>query len=538
MQKKRPDNQAIKSALEQVLFAPAFLRSARQAKFLRYIIEQNLNNPNKTLTGFDIASDCFSRPVSNDPNDAFIRNIASRTRRSLKSHYDALAQLPAVVIQIAAKGYSPIYSCSDEVGFQSTTSISHGAPETPNNTINGPPPTIAVLPFQCLAGDKLQGVMGELISDSLITSLAKSKDLRVISRRTSSQFGRSNHTTNELGETLGLNYVVEGKFFVHGDAIRLQVELCCCRSDEIVWAEALYSTVEAVLSETDSIVEQTLLGVTQHLLDHELQRVASAPLKSLQCHSLMKSSTQVMHRGDPIDFHRAKGMLDLVARRNPHHAMPFAYLALLSALKIAHDSDYRDADMDEEFMHRHIEYALERNPQDPVALTTKGVFKSHFENDIKGACDLYEQAIRHSPNEVAALGRLSAAQLYTESTTRARESSSHAIEISPFDPELYFFHSVAAAAAFGEKKYEVAVENAEISKKLFPNHIFNLRTLIGSYSALGDKKNTERHKKKLLQLDPTFTLEKYHRAPTYSDNEILKRLAHFLGESGIPVGTY
>lgn len=530
----KPSQETIREALENVLASVPFARSAKQSAFLRFVVEYNGSNQTDTpLSSFSIATDCFNRSPS-DPNDAYVRNIASQTRKSLKSYYDSLPQAPDAVIQLAEKGYQ--ITCQPNAADAASTLKPKlpalvVTPEVAHKLL----PTIAVIPLRCASGNSEHAVLGHMLSDSLTTSLAKSKYMRVISRRTSAQFDLSNHSTMQLGEMLNADYLVDGQFYVHGGTLRVQVELSSCSNDEVIWADQIHSQIEAVVSETDELVEQILYGVTSHLLNHELQRALSMPLASLQCHSLLIGSINIMHRGTTNDIGRARDMLELLADRNPLHAAPYAHLACLGVLDNVRDADYREPKLSREFVQENTEKALSIDSQHAIALTASGAIKSHFERDFSSARTLYEQAIQFSPNEAATMAKLSVAQLYTDSTALAFDTASNAIKTSPFDPELYFFHSVAATTAFGTKRYSQAIIEAEKSRALFPKHLSNLRTLVCSYMAVGNPRKAKEYAKQLLAIDPNFSIESYRKRSPFPHNETIQRLIHYLTSSGLPV---
>ena len=529
-----PDNKDILAALDQILVSPIFSKHAKQAAFLHFVVECSLSSSGPPPSSLKIATSCFKRTLS-DPNDAYVRNIASQTRKSLKCYYDSLPQTPRVVIQLAERGYNISFQLNSAVAISKIQNHTLPKPAFTRDVTPKLLPTIAVIPLRCASGNSEHAVLGYMLSDSLITSLAKSKYMRVISRRTSAQFDLSEHSTMQLGEMLNADYIVEGQFHVHKDALRVRVEISSCSNDEVIWAEQLRSEVDAVISETDSLVDQILFGVTSQLLNHELQRALSTPLASLQCHSLLIGSINIMHRGTQTDITRAKEMLELLNKRNPNHATPYAHLAYWGMLNIARDADFCGTTTTKKSVSNHTNQALNIDSQHPVALMVSGMIRSHFDGDFLSAKVFFEQAIRSSANEAAAMGRLAVAQLYTESAQTASLTANRAIQTSPFDPELYFFYSAAATAAFGEKNYDSAIASAEESRKLFPNHPSNLRTLIGSYTAKGDSQSAEQHKQRLLQIEPSFSLANYTQRSPFPQNEIIQRLTRFLEISGLPV---
>lgn len=530
-----------RQALEEVLASPVFARSHKQSAFLRFVVEYGLDH-GESPSGFAIAVDCFARSPD-DPNDAYVRNIASQTRKSLRNYYADLDGEPSHRLELAEKGYGvqciaiataalaePASARPAPTRVDSPEDAAALAASKPHKLL----PTIAVLPLQCRSGDAEHAVLGHLLSDALITSLAKSRYLRVISRRTSAQFSQSEHSTTALGEMLNTDYLVEGSFYVHGDSLVVQIELCSCDIDEVIWAEKLRSTVEAVVSETDTLVDEILYGVTQQLLNHELQRAISTPLSSLKCHSLLIGGINIMHRSSPSDIARAREMLELLATRNPYHATPKSYLAYWGLLKIIRDSSNHEGSVHQSFVWKLVEQALEIDSRHPIALTAQGLSKSHFDKDFLSSRMWLEQALAISPNEVAPMGRMAIAKLYTDTPKSAYSIAEKAIATSPFDPELYFFHTAAAFAHFAEENHLEATTHAERSHELFPNHPSNLRILVGSHVATGNFERAKSARDMLLSSMPNFSIDDYLRKTPSPNHSVIRKLAGCLSEAGLP----
>lgn len=527
----------INTQIAAICSSPYFARSSRLKKFLKFVVTFHLNNPEDKLSSFLIASDCFNRDVSKDPNDAYVRNVASQTRASLKNYYASLDVQPEIVIQLADKGYGISFSWNEQqtppplqVSIDQT--LRHTAePAQPPHKLQ---PTIAVLPFQCLGGDELHGIVGKLLAGTLITNLAQSKYLHVLSSRTTSRFETSSLGTQQLGRALNADYIAEGRFYVQGNTVRLQVELSSSDYDEVIWADQFRSEIDAVVSESDGLSEQILNGISRHLLHHELQRALSTPLQSLKCHSLLIGSINTMHRGQLSDLSKAKDMLLELQERNPSHATPFAHLAYWGILKHAGNGTHQVSADTRKFVEEHVNRALEIDSKHPIALTAKGIVTAHFDGNFAQARSSYEKAILYSPNETAAMGRLAIAQLYTDSASSALATAQTAIKLSPADPELHFYQGVAAMAYFGQRRYHDAIRSAEASYELFPNQLANLRTLIGSYTAIDEHKRADKYKHHLLRLEPSFNLQDYKENSPFPQQEIIQRLNSMLKQSGLP----
>ena len=72
-----------------------------------------------------------------------------------------------------------------------------------------PEKSIAVLPFENLSDDQQNTYFADGIQDDILSSLAKVADLKVISRTSVRQYRGGTRNVREIGEALGVAYVME-----------------------------------------------------------------------------------------------------------------------------------------------------------------------------------------------------------------------------------------------------------------------------------------------------------------------------------------
>ncbi len=95
--------------------------------------------------------------------------------------------------------------------------------------------TIAVLPFHYLSRDSTQVYFCDGISEEIINSLAKIKDLRIISRTSSFFFKGKNISTRAIGDQLNVDAVLEWGVRVDGDTMRVTARLVNVKDDMNLW---------------------------------------------------------------------------------------------------------------------------------------------------------------------------------------------------------------------------------------------------------------------------------------------------------------
>jgi TolB-like protein len=100
-----------------------------------------------------------------------------------------------------------------------------------------PPPekSIAVLPFENFSDDMQNAYFADGIQDDILSSLAKVADLKVTSRTSVRQYKTGTRNLREIGEALGVAYILEGSVRRESNRVRINAQLIDARTDQHVW---------------------------------------------------------------------------------------------------------------------------------------------------------------------------------------------------------------------------------------------------------------------------------------------------------------
>jgi hypothetical protein len=93
---------SVREALERILASPGFDASARNRRFLEYLVEETLAGRAGRLKGLTIAIDVFGRDAAtfDRESDPVVRIEAAKLRRRLKSYYLTAGQDDPIRIDI------------------------------------------------------------------------------------------------------------------------------------------------------------------------------------------------------------------------------------------------------------------------------------------------------------------------------------------------------------------------------------------------------------------------------------------------------
>ncbi|MSU50988.1 MAG: hypothetical protein EXS37_18165 [Opitutus sp.] len=97
-----------------------------------------------------------------------------------------------------------------------------------------PAKSIAVIPFNNLSEEKDTTIFADGVHDDILTNLAIVKELHVISRTSVLQYRATTKTTRQIGNELGVVYILEGTVRRAGKAVRVTGQLIDAKTDRHV----------------------------------------------------------------------------------------------------------------------------------------------------------------------------------------------------------------------------------------------------------------------------------------------------------------
>ncbi|MBV8773119.1 MAG: hypothetical protein JO166_12445 [Deltaproteobacteria bacterium] len=130
-------------------------------------------------------------------------------------------------------------------------------------------PSIAVLPFVNLSGDRQQEYFSDGITDDLITDLSRVPKLFVIARSSSFTYKGRPEKVETVGRELGVKYLLEGSARRAGDQVRINVQLVDAATGNEVWSQRYDRQMRDIFKLQDEIVQSltTTLGLQLSMLD-------------------------------------------------------------------------------------------------------------------------------------------------------------------------------------------------------------------------------------------------------------------------------
>src|SRR6266513_2328291 len=189
---------------------------------------------------------------------------------------------------------------------------------------------IAVLPFENFSADKENAFFADGIQDDILTSLAKIKDLRVISRTSVMGYrGAAVHSLREIGKALGIANILEGSVRREGNRVVVTVQLIDALKDRHLWANRYDLTLADSLGLQGELAAEIAEALRVTLSPDEKARVETKPTENAEAYVFYLRANQIARNPDTLleDFKKAEQFYVQAITLDPNFALAHARLA-------------------------------------------------------------------------------------------------------------------------------------------------------------------------------------------------------------------
>lgn len=344
-------------------------------------------------------------------------------------------------------------------------------------------PSIAVLPFANLSGEKEQEYLADGITEDIITALTRFRWFFVIARNSSFAYKGKSIDAKQVAQELGVQYLLEGSVRKSGQKIRISAQLVDATSGKHIWAERYDLELADVFAIQDEIAERVAGAIEPELLKTEGAQAAARHTGNITAWDLVRRGTWHFHQVTRENHLKARELFRQACKLDPELPEAFLWLGRVSAGVVPYGwSDNPAADLQEG-----MDAALkavqldERNPYTHYSLAIVSAFGDRLEQSISAA----RKAIEISPS--FALGHLvlGMALLFGGRASEAIVPLEYGLRLSPYDPQNFVWFNLLALARLFSGRTEAGLEAAARALQVRPNWSTSLEVLVYCYAALG-----------------------------------------------------
>jgi TolB-like protein len=414
-------------------------------------------------------------------------------------------------------------------GVDSATSVqaSASAPALPAK------PSIAVLPFVNLSGDQEQDYLADGVVEDIIAALSQHRWLFVVARNSSFTYKARAVDMKQVGRELGVRYVLEGSWRKAKNRVRITGQLIDATTGAHHWAGRFEGVLGDIFELQDQITESVVGAIAPQLERAEIERARHKPTESLDAYDYYLRGMSKLHHGTKETIDQALPLFHKAIEFDPDFASACAMAAWCHCWRKV-NGWMTDCPQEMAEGVRLARRAVELDKGDAVALTRSGHALGHLASDLQGGIALLDKALVLNPNLAAARFLGGFLRLWHGETDVAIEHFTHAMRLSPLDPELYRMQAGMAAAHLFVGRFDTASSWAEKAFRDLPSFLLVVAILAASHALAGRTAEAQRAMDHLRQLDPTLRLSNIADWLPIHRPENLATLVDGLRRAGLP----
>jgi DNA-binding winged helix-turn-helix (wHTH) protein/TolB-like protein/Tfp pilus assembly protein PilF len=263
--------------------------------------------------------------------------------------------------------------------------------------LEGPPRTIAVLPFKPLAADVRDEPLEMGICDALITRLAGLDQLVVRPTSAVVSYNRLGQDPLAAGRELGVDALLEGYIQRSQGRVRVTARLLRTADGKSLWSGQFNEKFTDIFTVEDSISRQIAEALQLNISGDEQKRVTKHSTENVEAYELYLKGDYFQEKRTPDGVARSIEYFQQATAKDPRYALAFAALAN-SYVVLAIRADMPPKDSYQKAKAAALR-ALEIDPANAQAHSALANVKSWYDWDWPAAEREFQRAIALSPND-------------------------------------------------------------------------------------------------------------------------------------------
>jgi TolB-like protein/class 3 adenylate cyclase/Tfp pilus assembly protein PilF len=385
-----------------------------------------------------------------------------------------------------------VYALSPRSG-----SLSSGVPRAGEALPLPVKPSIAVLPFENLSGDREQEYFADGMVEEIITALSRFRQLFVIARNSSFAYKGRAVDVKQVGKELGVRYILEGSVRKAGTRVRIAGQLIDTSTGAHLWADRFDGAVEDIFDLQDQVTASVVAAIGPKLEQAEIDRAKRKPTENLDAYDHYLRGLAAFHQWTREANAEALASFSRAIDLDTNFAAAYAMAARCFAQRKGGWSTDREQEAAETL--RLARRAVKLGKEDAVALGSAGMAFSFVVGDHDYGRALTDRAVALNPNLALAWLFSGWVRVWRGETEAAIDRIGHAMRLNPNDPLMYVAMATAHLLA---GRYAEASSCAEEVLQEHPNHATSLRVATASYALAGRLVEAQKTLARLLQVDP------------------------------------
>jgi len=298
--------------------------------------------------------------------------------------------------------------------------------------------SLAVMLFKNLSKDEEQAYFCEGFSEDLISALSRFRKLTVLSGNASFAYRDRSSSPKEIGQELGVRYILEGSVRKLGPRMRVSASLISAEREHTVWSNNFDTTIDEIFDIQDELVETIVSTIVGRVEADALQELTSNRPENLAAYDIVLQGLEYHRRSMTAgeNARKAHELFNKAIEIDPNYARAHAW----SACSLANTAGWYPQDFDDSWFDdctASVTRALEIDPNDPEAHRIMGAIKLSG-GDFELATYHHERAVELCPSDAYIRSRYASLLIYLGEPQQALDEIHRAMRVDPFCPDVLF----------------------------------------------------------------------------------------------------
>ena len=319
--------------------------------------------------------------------------------------------------------------------------------------------SVAVLPFVDMSPDRATGYFSDGLTEQIITALSRIPALRVAARTSSFALRDDKLDVRVVGDTLGVEAVLEGSVRREGEKLRVTAQLIDARTGYHLWSGEYDRRITDVIAVQDEIADDIATALELRLPARATPSRGRRP-PDPRAYDLYLRALNLRDDMSLDAMRAASELLDRAITIQPDFALAWAEKANVMGPRINYGDVPREKGVAE--MRTAVSRALELDQNLGEAHVALGILRTFYEWDWKGGEQAFRRAVELNPSDPHAWHNLAN---YLNVAGRREEAVSVRLRGIALDPLNARMRGILALELSGVGRHDEAFAEYERARR-------------------------------------------------------------------------
>ncbi len=378
---------------------------------------------------------------------------------------------------------------------------------------------VGVLPLQMIGTTESENHLSTGLADEITSALARFRWMFLVSSSSLARYATQTRDEMQIRRAFDIHFLLDGTIQRVGERLRINLRLLDLRAgNQVVWSQRFDRAADDLLTLQDDIAAEVVAQIDPEILLIESQRVTSRPSHDANAYDLVLRAMPLISRLDKPLFLEAGDLLRRAVELEPDYAAGHAWYAYWLMFLVGQGWTDAPADAMAE-AGRLAERAITLDPQDAKALTIAGHVRAFLHHRLREAIALHERALMLNPNLAMAWNLSGVAFAYLGDLQEAERRVARYKQLSPFDPQAYFYDTARIIIALLKRQHEQAVEIGREVSQMNPAFSAACKPYLAALGHLSAKSEADSVRARLLEIEPEFSISRFTAASPFERAE-------------------